>query len=90
MADLFITNATTTDGQQIEILIRNGMIADLSKSIGPVSDDVPLLDAGGWLTTSAFIDSHFHLDTTLSYGLPRTNQSGTLLEGIQLWGELKP
>ncbi len=24
------------------------------------------------------------------YGLPRINQSGTLLEGIALWGELKP
>jgi cytosine deaminase len=32
----------------------------------------------------------FHMDATLSYGLPRVNQSGTLLEGIALWGELKP
>ncbi len=30
------------------------------------------------------------MDSTLSYGLPRVNQSGTLLEGIALWGELKP
>src|SRR3546814_16967057 len=30
------------------------------------------------------------MDTTLSYGLPRVNESGTLLEGIALWGELKP
>ena len=30
------------------------------------------------------------MDATLSYGLPRVNQSGTLLEGIALWGELKP
>jgi cytosine deaminase len=36
------------------------------------------------------VDPHFHLDATLSYGLPRVNQSGTLLEGIALWGELKP
>ena len=34
-------------------------------------------------------DSHFHMDATLSYGLPRINKSGTLLEGISLWGELK-
>src|SRR6202008_4807378 len=34
--------------------------------------------------------AHFHLDATLSYGLPRVNHSGTLLEGIALWGELKP
>jgi cytosine deaminase len=30
------------------------------------------------------------MDATLSYGMPRVNESGTLLEGIALWGELKP
>jgi cytosine/creatinine deaminase len=30
------------------------------------------------------------MDATLSLGIPRLNQSGTLLEGIALWGELKP
>jgi len=33
------------------------------------------------------VDAHFHMDATLSYGLPRVNQSGTLLEGIAVWGE---
>ena len=37
-----------------------------------------------------FIDAHFHMDATLSLGMPRLNNSGTLLEGIALWGELKP
>ena len=40
--------------------------------------------------TPPFVDAHFHMDSTLSYGLPRVNASGTLLEGIALWGELKP
>jgi cytosine deaminase len=48
------------------------------------------IDATGRLVTPPFVDSHFHLDATLSYGQPRINQSGTLLEGIALWGELKP
>jgi cytosine deaminase len=30
------------------------------------------------------------MDATLSLGTPRLNKSGTLLEGISLWGELKP
>ncbi len=30
------------------------------------------------------------MDATLSLGLPRMNVSGTLLEGIALWGELRP
>ncbi len=48
------------------------------------------LDAAGQLVTPPFVDAHFHMDATLSYGLPRINESGTLLEGIALWGELKP
>ncbi|MBP6494811.1 MAG: amidohydrolase family protein, partial [Rhodoferax sp.] len=48
------------------------------------------LDAQGLLVSPPFVDAHFHMDATLSYGLPRVNQSGTLLEGIALWGELKP
>ncbi len=48
------------------------------------------IDAAGSLVAPPFVDAHFHLDATLSYGLPRVNASGTLLEGIALWGELKP
>jgi cytosine deaminase len=48
------------------------------------------IDAAGDLLTPPFVDAHFHMDATLSYGQPRVNQSGTLLEGIALWGELKP
>ena len=48
------------------------------------------IDAAGQLVSPPFVDAHFHMDATLSYGLPRINQSGTLLEGIALWGELKP
>jgi cytosine deaminase len=44
----------------------------------------------GDLVSPPFVDPHFHMDATLSYGLPRINASGTLLEGIGLWGELKP
>jgi len=44
----------------------------------------------GYLVSPPFVDAHFHMDATLSLGLPRLNQSGTLLEGIALWGELKP
>jgi cytosine deaminase len=49
-----------------------------------------VVDAQGQLLSTPFADTHFHMDATLSYGLPRVNQSGTLLEGIALWGELKP
>ncbi|CAB3766164.1 amidohydrolase family protein [Paraburkholderia solisilvae] len=48
------------------------------------------INADGLLVAPPFVDAHFHMDATLSYGLPRVNASGTLLEGIALWGELKP
>jgi cytosine deaminase len=48
-----------------------------------------VIDATGKLVAPPFVDAHFHMDATLSYGRPRVNASGTLLEGIALWGELK-
>jgi cytosine deaminase len=48
------------------------------------------LDRAGSCCPTPFVDAHFHMDATLSHGLPRVNRSGTLLEGIALWGELKP
>jgi cytosine deaminase len=48
------------------------------------------IPGAGRLLTPPFVDAHFHMDAALSYGLPRVNASGTLLEGIALWGELKP
>jgi len=89
MIDLIIRNANLPDGQTgIDIAIQNGSIAE----VGPKLDIQATreIDANDRLATPPFVDSHFHLDSTLSYGQPRVNQSGTLLEGIEVWGELKP
>ncbi|MFB9244259.1 amidohydrolase family protein [Massilia antarctica] len=87
--DLVIRNASLPDGRlQIDIAIEGGRIA----AVGPrlAVQGAREIDAGGDLVTPPFVDAHFHMDATLSYGLPRVNRSGTLLEGIALWGELKP
>ncbi|WP_425056390.1 cytosine deaminase [Pseudomonas abyssi] len=47
------------------------------------------LDAGGNLLLSPFVEPHIHLDAALTAGEPRWNQSGTLFEGIECWGERK-
>ena len=89
MLDLLIRNANLPDGKKgIDIAIENGFIVQ----VGPKLDAQATreIDATDRLATPPFVDSHFHLDSTLSYGQPRVNASGTLLEGIELWGELKP
>ena len=88
MSNLLIKNAQLRDQTQNDILIQNGIIADIAPRIEKSAIEV--IDASNHFVCPPFVDSHFHLDATLSYGLPRVNQSGTLLEGIKLWGELKP
>jgi len=47
------------------------------------------IDANGRLVTPPFVESHVHLDSALTSGKPRLNESGTLLEGIDIWREYK-
>jgi cytosine deaminase len=89
MLDLIIKNARLSEFDDLrDIAVEDGKIKAVEKQIS--AEGVEIIDAEGCLVTPPFIDSHFHLDATLSYGQPRINQSGTLLEGIALWGELNP
>ncbi len=89
MFDLLIHNATLPDGRtNMSVAVQGGRITDVAPGLqAPATETV---DAQGLLLSPPFVDAHFHMDATLSYGLPRVNASGTLLEGIALWGELKP
>ncbi len=89
MLDLLIRKATLPDGRRnLDIGVRDGRIVALEPAIRAEAGRV--IEAAGRLVSPPFVDAHFHMDSTLSYGQPRVNQSGTLLEGIALWGELKP
>ena len=89
MTDLLVKNCFLLQKKDPQdILIKGGIIKDIASKISV--DNIPTIDANFHFVTSPFVDSHFHMDATLSYGLPRVNESGTLLEGIKLWGELKP
>lgn len=89
MFDLIIRNANLPTGQSgFDVGISSGKIAAIEKKIdGNTGKEI---DATGRLLSPAFCDPHFHMDATLSLGKPRMNVSGTLLEGIALWGELRP
>ncbi len=89
MLDIIIRQARLPDGQgPVDIAIQGDRVADIAPRIDAAAHED--IDATGRLVSPPFVDPHFHMDATLSLGLPRLNLSGTLLEGIALWGELKP
>lgn len=89
MLDIIIRQARLPDGTgPVDIAIAGDRIADIAPRIEAQAREE--IDASGRLVSPPFVDPHFHMDATLSLGLPRLNVSGTLLEGIALWGELKP
>ncbi|MEM1199959.1 MAG: amidohydrolase family protein, partial [Pseudomonadota bacterium] len=87
--ELIIRGATLPDGRSgLDIAARDGRIVTVEPNLE--AEAVTVIEAEGMLVSPPFVDPHFHMDATLSLGRPRLNQSGTLLEGISLWGELKP
>ena len=86
MFDLIVRGGTLPDGTVTDIGITGNRIT----AVGRVESEArEIIDASGDLVAPPFVDPHFHMDATLSYGTPRINASGTLLEGIALWGELR-
>lgn len=91
MLDLLIHNANLPDGRKnMSVAVLAGKIVQVTEGPMAGAQAAETVDAQGYLLSPHFVDPHFHMDATLSYGLPRVNDSGTLLEGIQIWGELKP
>lgn len=88
--DLIVRGANLPDGRTgIDIAVKDGRIVEVAPAIGGEADQE--IAAQGRLVTPPFVDAHFHLDTTLTLGLGgKVNQSGTLAEGIRIWGELGP
>src|SRR3954453_6726855 len=86
--DILVKGGILPDGRTADIGISGASISAIEPQIQAEAGHT--VDAAGSLVSPPFIDPHFHMDATLSYGIPRINASGTLLEGIALWGELKP
>jgi cytosine deaminase len=67
--DLIFRNATLPDGREgQDVAIVGGRIAAIEPTIA--ADAGETIDARGYLLAPPFVDSHFHLDATLSLGLP--------------------
>ncbi|PAB60068.1 cytosine deaminase [Anaeromicrobium sediminis] len=87
--DLVIRNAKLRKEKElVDIAIKDGKIVAIEEKMDVNGSKE--INADGNLVTPSFVDPHLHLDAVLSVGDPRYNMSGTLLEGIQIWGERKP
>jgi cytosine deaminase len=86
--DILLKGGVLPDGQTADIAIAGDRIVAIDPVIEVEAGET--IDLSDCLVSPPFVDPHFHMDATLSHGLPRINASGTLLEGIALWGELKP
>jgi cytosine deaminase len=87
-ADLIIRNARLLDGRLLDIAVEDARFTQLAPALD--LDSGVVIDAEGRLVTAPLVDCHLHLDASLTAGSPRFNESGTLIEGIHVWGELKP
>lgn len=84
---LQLTDAPQSDSQLVDIAIESGKIAAIAPQIAAIGQSE--LDLKGKLVSPPFVESHVHLDSALTAGQPRWNQSGTLFEGIEIWRERK-
>src|SRR4028118_149244 len=85
--DLLLQGCRSLAGEEIDIAIHDGKIAAIAPHLEVEAEIV--IPINGKLVSPPFVESHIHLDSALSAGEPRPNQSGTLFEGIQIWGERK-
>src|SRR5579859_1050330 len=88
MADLIVRNARLLDGRLLDISVEGTRFGRIAPELD--LDAASEIDAEGRLVTAPLVDCHVHLDASLTAGRPRFNHSGTLIEGIEVWGELKP
>jgi cytosine/creatinine deaminase len=71
----------------LDVAIVDGKIAAIGSEI--LGEVALVLDCAGRLVSPPLVESHIHLDSVLTAGVPRWNQSGTLFEGIAIWGDRK-
>lgn len=71
----------------VDVAIHAGEIVEIAPHLDATAEVE--LEIQGHLVSPPFVESHIHLDSALTAGEPRWNQSGTLFEGIEIWRERK-
>ncbi|MGF0132776.1 cytosine deaminase [Limosilactobacillus reuteri] len=72
----------------VDVRILNGKFNEIKANLAP-HDGEEVIDGKENLLLPPFVDSHVHLDATLTAGQPEWNETGTLFDGIRIWSERK-
>lgn len=83
LRDVIVENQTTA----CDIRVVDGRFAEVGQGLAAGEADV--VEGQGRLVLPPIIESHVHLDSALTAGEPRWNETGTLFEGIAVWAERK-
>jgi cytosine deaminase len=87
--DLVIRNARLAGSDRpLDVAVRGDRIARIGPALAERGERE--IDAAGRLVTAGLVEPHLHLDAVLTEGQPRYNDSGSLREGIEIWGERVP
>jgi cytosine deaminase len=73
----------------VDLLIDAGRFVGVERAGVAVAEVAREIDVRGALVSPPYVEPHVHLDTCLTAGEPRWNESGTLWEGIACWSERK-
>lgn len=85
--ELILRDGRLPSGEAVDIGLEGGMIRAMEPHL--TAEAAQEIDLGGQMVSPPFVESHIHLDSALTAGDPRWNQSGTLFEGIEIWGDRK-
>lgn len=84
---MLIKNVHIESRDQLQdVRIEDGKFTRIANSLTKY-DGEQVIEAGEKLLLPPFIDSHVHLDATRTAGQPEWNETGTLFDGIRIWGE---
>lgn len=74
--------------EMVDVRITDGKFSGIKAGL-TANKGEEVIDGKGNLLLPPFVDSHVHLDATLTAGQPEWNESGTLFDGIRIWSERK-
>ena len=86
---MLVKNAKIRGGNGVcDILVKDAKIAEIGTDL-KAEEGQTVIDAAGAMVLPPYVDSHCHLDYVATYGDPEYNMTGTLFDGIRIWGERK-